>query len=78
MPENSSLLKQWNDKEAAFNPVEDLKTKIINWEKRTAEQKRKGEETAPKPVKASVRPALDRNFPGSSYTGMVAIIGGSV
>ena len=76
MPENSSLLKQWNDKEAAFNPVEDLKTKIINWEKRTAEQKRKGEETAPKPVKASVRPALDRNFPGSSYTGMVAIIGG--
>ena len=76
MPENSSLLKQWNDKEAAFNPVEDLKTKISNWEKRSAEQKRKGEETAPKPLVASVRPALDRNFPGSSYTGMVAIIGG--
>jgi sialate O-acetylesterase len=76
MPENNSLLKQWNDKEAAFNPVEDLKTKISNWEKRTAEQKRKGEETAPKPLVASVRPALDRNFPGSSYTGMVAIIGG--
>jgi len=76
IPENSALLKQWNDKEAAYNPVEDLKTKIINWEKRTAEQIKKGEETSPKPLEPSVRPSLDRNFPGSSYTGMVAIIGG--
>lgn len=76
MPENISLLKQWNDKEAAYDPVEDLKKKIINWEKRTAEQIKKGEETSPKPTEPSVRPSLDRNFPGSSYTGMVAVIGG--
>ena len=76
MPENSSLLKQWNDKEALYDPVENLKTKIKNWEKRTAELKRQGQETAPKPIEPAVRPALDRNFPGSSYTGMVAVIGG--
>jgi len=76
MPENISLLKQWNDKEATYDPVEDLKKKIINWEKRTAEQIKKGEETAPKPTEPSVRPSLERNFPGSSYTGMVAVIGG--
>jgi sialate O-acetylesterase len=47
MPENSSLLKQWNDKVAAYDPA-----------------------------KPSPNPALDRNFPGSSYTGMVSVIAG--
>lgn len=76
MRENDSLLKQWNEKETAFDPVEDLKTKIINWEKRSLVLKSQGQEPAPKPVAPSVRPSLDRNFPGSSYMGMVAIIGG--
>ncbi|MFN5020089.1 MAG: sialate O-acetylesterase [bacterium] len=76
MPENKALVKQWNDKEAAYDPVEDLKTKITNWEKRSLVLKSQGLEPAPKPVEPSVRPSLDRNFPGSSYTGMVAIIGG--
>lgn len=76
MRENDSLLKQWNEKEAAFDPVEDLKTKIINWEKRSLVLKSQGLEPAPKPVAPSVRPSLDRNFPGYSYMGMVAIIGG--
>jgi len=76
MPENNALVKQWNDKEAAYDPVEDLKTKITNWEKRSLVLKSQGLEPAPKPVEPSLRPSLDRNFPGSSYTGMVAIIGG--
>lgn len=76
MPENGFLLKQWNDKVAAFNPEEDLKEKIKNWEKRTSANIKEGHEPAPKPVAASPNPALDRNFPGSSYTGMVAIIAG--
>lgn len=76
MPENKSLVKQWNDKEAAYDPVEDLKTKITNWEKRSLVLKSQGLEPAPKPVEPSVRPSLDRNFPGASYMGMVAIIGG--
>lgn len=76
MPENNSLLKQWNDKEAAYDPEEDLKTKIKNWEKRSLVLKSQGLEPAPKPVAPSLKPSLDRNFPGASYMGMVAIIGG--
>lgn len=76
MPENKALVKQWNDKEAVYDPVEDLKTKITNWEKRSLVLKSQGLEPAPKPVAPSLRPSLDRNFPGASYMGMVAIIGG--
>ncbi len=47
MPENSALLKQWNDKVAAYKPTE-----------------------------KSTSPAYDRNFPGSSYTGMVSVFAG--
>jgi sialate O-acetylesterase len=46
-PENAPLLKQWNDKVAAYDPTG-----------------------------SSPSPALDRNFPGSSYKGMVALIAG--
>jgi sialate O-acetylesterase len=76
MPENDSLLKQWNDKAAAYDPEEDLKTKIRNWEKNSAARIKEGDEPLPKPVAASPSPALDRNFPGSSYTGMIAVFAG--
>jgi sialate O-acetylesterase len=76
MPENSSLLKQWNDKVAAYDPEEDLKTKIRNWEKNSVARIKEGDEPPPKPAAASPSPALDRNFPGSSYTGMIAVIAG--
>ncbi len=76
MPENSSLLKQWNDKVADFNPVEDLKSRVKNWEKRSAKMIKEGLEPGPKPVEPSPNPALDRNFPGSSYTGMISVIAG--
>lgn len=74
--ENSSLLKLWNDKLAAYNPEENLKTKIKNWEIRSAARKKEGLEPAPKPTEPDPSPALDRNFPGSSYNGMVAVIKG--
>ena len=76
MDENAQLLKLWNDKAAAFDPAEDLKMKIRNWEKNNALRKEQGLDMLPKPVEPSVNPALDRNFPGSSYTGMVAVIAG--
>jgi sialate O-acetylesterase len=75
-PENSSLIKQWNDKVAAFDPEENLKTKIKNWEARSAARKNEGLEPAPKPIEPDPSPALDRNYPGSSYNGMVAVIAG--
>jgi sialate O-acetylesterase len=76
LPENSSLLKQWNDKLAAFNPDENLKAKIKNWEIRSAARKKEGLEPGPKPAEPDQSPAADRNFPGSSYNGMVAVIAG--
>jgi sialate O-acetylesterase len=76
MPENSALMKQWNDKAAAFDPAENLKTQINNWEKRTATRIKNGQEPNPKPDKPSHSPAVDRSFPGSSYTGMVAVVAG--
>ncbi len=75
-PENSSLLKQWNDKVASYDPDENLKDQIKNWEKRSKGRIKEGLEPAPKPVEPSPSPALDRNFPGSSYTGMLAVIAG--
>jgi sialate O-acetylesterase len=76
MAENSSLLKQWNEKVAAYDPVEDLKAQIRNWEKDSTARIKEGIDPEPKPAEPSPGPALDRNFPGSSYTGMVAVIAG--
>ena len=76
MPENSSLLKQWNEKVAAYDPVENLKTQIRNWEKDSAARIKEGQKPEPKPIKPALGPSFDRNFPGSSYTGMVAVIAG--
>lgn len=76
MPENSGLLKQWNDKVAAYDPAENLKTQIKNWEKDSAARMKEGQKPQPKPVKPSLGPAYDRNFPGSSYTGMIGVIAG--
>ncbi|HBB92767.1 MAG TPA: hypothetical protein DC042_13900 [Bacteroidales bacterium] len=76
MPENKLLLQQWQDKTAAYNPEEDLKKQISSWEKNSEARKKQGLEPLPKPVEPSPDPAFDRNFPGSSYTGMVSVIAG--
>ena len=76
MPENDSLLQQWNNKVATYDPEKDLKEKIKNWEIRSAARIKEGLEPAPKPTEPSPYPAYDRNFPGSSYTGMVVPIAG--
>ena len=76
MPENDSLLQQWNNKVATYDPEKDLKEKIKNWEIRSAARIKEGLEPAPKPTEPTPYPAYDRNFPGSSYTGMVAPIAG--
>lgn len=76
MPENSSLLQQWHEKVRIYDPDKDLKEKIKNWEIRNTDKLKQGLETSPKPTEPSPYPAYDRNYPGSSYTGMVSLIAG--
>ncbi len=76
MSENALLLEQWNKKVATYDPETDIKEKIKNWEIRSAARIKEGLEPAPKPTEPSPYPAYDRNFPGSSYTGMVGVIAG--
>lgn len=71
MPENAELIKQWNDKVEAYDPVESLKSSISNWEKRSESRKKQGLETKPKPTEPSPSPALSPNFPGSSFNGII-------
>ena len=76
IPEDSSLLASWNLKVNSFNPTENLAQKIANWEKRSEIRKKQGLEPAPKPTEPDQNPALDMNYPGSCYDGMVAAIAG--
>lgn len=76
MPENKALLQEWNDKVTAYDPEENLKNRIINWERRTISRKKQGLEPGPKPKEPSPSPELDHNFPGASYNGMMAAITG--
>lgn len=76
MLENSSLLQQWHEKVRTYDPDKDLKEKIKNWEIRNTDKLKQGLETSPKPTEPSPYPAYDRNYPGSSYTGMVSLIAG--
>ncbi len=76
MPENSPLLQEWTDKAEAYDPEEDLKNKILNWEKRILSRKKQGLEPGPKPTEPSPKADENYNYPGSSYNGMVAVIAG--
>jgi sialate O-acetylesterase len=76
MPDDAPLLKQWNDKVAAYDPVKDLENKVKNWEKNNAARIKSGEAPAPKPTEPSPSPRYDRNYPGASYEGMVALLSG--
>lgn len=76
LPENKKVIAEWDKKIKTYDPKENLATKIINWEKRSEIRKKQGLEAAPKPTEPDQDPALDRNYPGASYNGMVAPIAG--
>jgi sialate O-acetylesterase len=76
LPENKKLIAEWDKKVNAYNPTDNLNMKIANWEKRSEIRKQQGLEPTPNPTEPDPDPALDRNYPGSSYNGMVAAIAG--
>lgn len=72
IPEAAPLLKQWDEKIAAYDPQKDLRDRIQRWEKETQKRKAEGRQPAPKPEDLRPGPAFDRNNPGASYNGMIA------
>lgn len=76
MPENEALLQQWEDKVEAYDPEENLKQQISNWERRTEARKKQGLQPGPKPTEPAPSPEKNHNFPGSCYNGFIAPIEG--
>lgn len=66
--ETRELLKDWDDRIAAFDPQADLKKRIDAYDARKEKMKDKGQ-----PVPADLRPgpAADMNRPGFCYAGMI-------
>lgn len=75
-PEDRPLLKEWREKVLAYSPEKELEAKVKNWEKRSEQRTKNGLPPEPKPTEPSPSPALDMNFPGSSFNGMIAPIAG--
>jgi sialate O-acetylesterase len=71
--ETRDLLKEWDDKIAAYDPQADLKKRIDSY---NANKDKAG--AKPKPVPADLRPgpAADRNRPGCCYAGVIRPLGG--
>jgi len=72
MPAAAPLLKEWDEKIAAYSPQKDLQSRVERWEKETQKRKAEGREPSPKPEDLRPGPAFDRNNPGASYNGMIA------
>lgn len=76
IPEAAGLLKQWDEKIAAWDSNEDLANRIKRWEQDTERRKERGEKPNAKPDDLRPGPAKDRNNPGASYNAMLASIAG--
>ncbi len=74
--EAAPLLKEWDDKIAAYDPVKSLQDRIRGWERDTARRKKEGKEPRPKPTKPAPSPAVNANNPGASFNGMIRVFAG--
>lgn len=72
--ETQAMLKEWDDKIAAFDPQADLKTRVAAYEQRIKDLQAKGQlipaDSKP-PSDLRPGPAGDRNRPGSCYAGVI-------
>ena len=71
--ETRDLLKEWDDKIAAYNPQADLEQRIASYHKNIEKMKAKGE---PLPSDLRPGPAADMNRPGRCYAGVIRSLGG--
>jgi len=68
--ETRDMLKEWDDKIAAFDPQADLKKRIDSYNANKEKMKEKGK-TQPAPTDLRPGPAADRNRPGYCYAGVI-------
>lgn len=76
-PEVSTLLGEWKQKIAEWNPQQDLEKRIKNhhnWVKNMEQQGRKADREVPNDLRPG--PAMDHNRPGTCYNSMIAPIAG--
>jgi len=75
-PENAEMLEYWDKRIKEYDPEENLKMRIRNWERRTESRKERGLEPGPKPTEPEPSPAYDHNRPGACYNGMLSVFKG--
>lgn len=73
--ETRDMLKEWDDKIAAYDPQADLKKRIDSYNANKEKGKEKGK-AAPAPTDLRPGPAADNNRPGRYYAGMIKPLGG--
>ena len=71
--ETRDLLKEWDDKIAAFNPQTDLDQRLANYHKNSEKKKASGQ-TPPTDLRPG--PAADMNRPGFCYAGVIRPLAG--
>lgn len=77
--EVKAQLTTWATKVAAFNPQQDLETRIKQFHERQARLKAQGKEPLPKatpPTDLLPGPAMDMNRPGNCYASMITPLAG--
>jgi sialate O-acetylesterase len=76
IPEARPLLKEWDERIAAYDPVKSLADRVRNWQRDTERRKKEGKKPRPKPTEPAPSPAVNRSNPGASYNGMLNVFGG--
>lgn len=72
IPEVRPLLREWDERIAAYDPEASLRARIKRWERDTEHRKQAGQPPNPKPTEPDPDPANDRNNPGAAFNGMIA------
>ena len=76
IPEARGLLKEWDERIAAYDPAKSLQARVQRWERDTERRKKQGKPPQPKPTKPDPSPADNPNNPGASFQGMIGLFGG--
>jgi sialate O-acetylesterase len=66
--ETRDMLREWDDKIAAYDPQADLEQRVADYEKNLERMKERGVE---KPTETRPGPAADKNRPGACHAGVI-------